>query len=71
MSSLLKRIPKDFRKEVRSYVDSGMLKLKPGSRHLKLCWSDGRKTTVPGSPSDHRALQNFKSELRRSTINPD
>lgn len=67
-SKLLNRVPKEFRDVVRPYVRMGVLKLESGSRHLKLRWSNGRMTTVPGSPSDYRAILNFRSELRRCAI---
>ncbi|PKG76238.1 hypothetical protein CXF86_01795 [Shewanella sp. GutCb] len=35
------------------------------TRHLILQSSNGRKLTVPGSPSDRRAFNNFKSDVRR------
>lgn len=34
-------------------------------RHLILLSPNGRKLTVPGSPSDQRAFYNFKSDVRR------
>jgi hypothetical protein len=38
------------------------------SRHARLISPDGRtKLTVPGSPSDSRAAQNWRSQVRRLT----
>ncbi|WP_351078642.1 hypothetical protein [Shewanella sp. CAL98-MNA-CIBAN-0140] len=34
-------------------------------RHLILIAPNGRKLSVPGTPSDVRAFNNFKSDVRR------
>jgi predicted RNA binding protein YcfA (HicA-like mRNA interferase family) len=34
-----------------------------GGRHGKLTSPAGRKVAVPGTPSDHRAFQNFKCDI--------
>ena len=42
-----------------------MASLKRGSKHWILRRADGKFLTIPGSPSDHRAYYNFKSQVRR------
>ncbi|MCK9988771.1 MAG: hypothetical protein AzoDbin1_05243 [Azoarcus sp.] len=38
------------------------------TRHVRLISPDGRtKLTIPGSPSDSRAAQNWRSQVRRIT----
>lgn len=42
--------------------------LERAARHVRLISPDGRtKLTVPGSPSDSRAAQNWRSQVRRIT----
>lgn len=41
-----------------------------GGCHGKLISPLGRKFTVPKTPSDHRAFQNFKHDLRKLTQQP-
>ncbi len=36
-----------------------------GRRHGKLTSPGGRRIAVPGTPSDHRAFLNFRSDIRR------
>jgi len=39
-----------------------------GGRHYRLQSPDGKiRLTVPGSPSDFRAAENWRSQVRRST----
>jgi predicted RNA binding protein YcfA (HicA-like mRNA interferase family) len=36
-----------------------------GKRHAKLTSPAGRRIAVPGTPSDHRAFENFKRDIRK------
>lgn len=39
-----------------------------GGRHGKLVSPTGRKMPVPCTPSDHRAVHNFKRDIRKLLI---
>jgi hypothetical protein len=49
---------------VRSLVRQGWAYQSKG-RHGKIISPTGKKFPVPSTPSDHRAFQNFKHDLRR------
>lgn len=49
---------------VRELVRNGW-KYHTGGRHGKIISPTGRRMPVPGTPSDYRALRNFKSDIRR------
>lgn len=36
-----------------------------GKKHWKISKQNGRKVTVPGSPSDRRAILNLKKQVER------
>jgi hypothetical protein len=36
-----------------------------GGRHGKLVSPEGRRMSVPCTPSDHRAFKNFRSDIRK------
>ena len=55
---------KDIAKVVRTFVRSGW-HYTMGGRHGRLIAPSGRWLTVPCSPSDYRAVLNFKHEARR------
>lgn len=38
----------------------------PGKKHDKLIAPNGRKAPIPFTPSDWRAVHNFRSQLRRT-----
>lgn len=54
---------KELAEFVRCLVRSGW-SYHRGGRHGKLTSPTGRHLTVPCSPSDRRALQNFKRDIR-------
>jgi len=57
---------KDLNNLVKQLVRMGW-SFSRGSRHGRLSSPDGGPVlTVPGSPSDHRTLQNFRSDVRRA-----
>lgn len=43
--------------------------LRTGRKHPVLIMPNGRRTGIPVSPSDRRALQNLRSQLKR--LQPD
>ena len=49
---------------VKPYIEQGLVVLVTGGKHAAIVRPDGRKQPIPGSPSDHRALLNFKSQVR-------
>jgi hypothetical protein len=55
---------KDIATLVRSLIRKGW-RCHMGGRHGKLTSPDGLRMTVPCTPSDHRALLNFKRDLRK------
>lgn len=58
-------IPKEFLKVIAPALDAGVVTLERGTRHLFVRRADGHKQMIPGSPSDWRALLNFKKQFRR------
>ena len=61
----MRRIPKEFAPLVNEAVAKGLVTVENGARHLCLRRADGSKQIIPGSPSDHRALANFRSQFRK------
>lgn len=59
------KVPKDFMKLLQPYLDAGLVTICEGTKHRRIMRKDGNKRPLPGSPSDHRALLNFKSQLRQ------
>jgi predicted RNA binding protein YcfA (HicA-like mRNA interferase family) len=49
---------------VRSLIAAGW-QYQTGGRHARLTSPSGRRIAVPGTPSDHRAFQNFKCHIRK------
>jgi len=49
---------------VRQLIQSGW-QYRMGGRHGKLISPSGRRIPVPCTPSDYRAFQNFKRDIRR------
>ncbi|WP_440030477.1 phosphoribosylglycinamide formyltransferase [Chromobacterium amazonense] len=39
--------------------------LRPGRKHRVLILPNGRRTGIPTSPSDRRAIHNLRSQLKR------
>ncbi|POB00129.1 phosphoribosylglycinamide formyltransferase [Chromobacterium sinusclupearum] len=39
--------------------------LRPGRKHAVLILPNGRRTGIPTSPSDRRAIHNLRSQLKR------
>jgi hypothetical protein len=57
---------KDFNVLVKQLVRMGWT-FRRGGRHGRLISPHGGPTlTVPSSPSDHRALQNFRRDVRQA-----
>lgn len=57
---------KDFNVLVKQLVRMGWA-FRRGAKHGRLISPDGGPAlTVPGSPSDHRALQNFRRDVRHA-----
>lgn len=59
-----RRIDRDFRPLVEAAMKQGW-ELRDGTRHAQLVAPDGRVQPIPGSASDHRAVKNFRAQLRR------
>lgn len=55
---------KDIAALIRSLTRKGW-RYHMGGRHGKLTSPTGRRIPVPCTPSDHRAFQNFKRDLRK------
>lgn len=57
---------KDFNTYIRSLVKQGW-RYEAGGRHCKLITPKGDRTVVVSfSPSDHRAMLNFKRDVRQA-----
>ena len=61
----MRKVPKEFATILQPYIEAGLLKWVDGGKHQRVERPDGHRRPVPGSPSDHRALANFKSQLRQ------
>lgn len=61
----MRKIPKDFGKILEPYIKAGLVIVCDGAKHRCIKRGDGHKRPIPGSPSDHRALSNFKVQLRQ------
>ena len=59
---------KDIRKVVRNLISRGW-GLKAGKKHCCIISPTGRKVTIPSTPSDHRAIYNFRSDVRKIEVN--
>jgi len=57
---------KDFRKVIRHLKGLGWQA--EYGKHIKLTCPDGSTVTVAATPSDHRALANFVSQVRRAGV---
>lgn len=54
---------KEFNNEIKDRLRAGWTFIPKGRhKHAKVVAPNGFKTTVPGSPSDWRALRNFRRE---------
>lgn len=60
-----KSVPREFMQVIQPHVDQKVIEIVVGGKHTCVKRRDGHKMAVPGSPSDHRALLNFRSQLRR------
>ena len=60
----------DFNKIIRSAIRSGLWTFEQGTKHGALRHVNGHKQTIPHSPSDFRALLNFKRDLLRMECSP-
>ncbi len=59
---------KDINKAVKELIRSGWEPLsKTKGKHLKILAPNGKWLTVPTSPSDVRAVTNFKKQARQIT----
>lgn len=54
---------KDINRLVVSYTKAGW-SIGKGKKHQKLISPDGFKFTIPSTPSDRRALYNFRRDLQ-------
>ena len=65
MSKGQRFVPREFMAIIQPYLDAGLCTIENGGKHAILRHKDGHKRPIPGSPSDVRALMNFKSQVRR------
>lgn len=59
---------REIEDKVRELLRQGWVMWR-GSKHLRIQHPNGFQTIVPGSPSDHRAVQNFYAEIKRAERN--
>lgn len=57
-------IPKDYKAIIDPFLRTGQISLERSTRHVCAVAPTGRKHFIPGSPGDHRALANFKSQFK-------
>ncbi|MFV7761703.1 hypothetical protein ACNPKZ_14240 [Shewanella algae] len=55
---------KDINRIVRQVIKFGW-RIRYGKKHASLIAPNGLQLTIPSTPSDHRALHNFSSDLRK------
>lgn len=55
---------KDIHRLVRRLIKEGCSYIS-GAKHRRLVSPNGNKLTIPGTPSDYRAYQNFNRDARR------
>ena len=55
---------KDMNKYIKSLIKSGKCDYQQGRKHSKLVFTNGRKLAVSSSPSDCRAFENFKCDVK-------
>lgn len=58
-------IRKEYLAIIEHALDAGLVTLERGGRHFYVRRGDGHKQMIPGSPSDWRALANFKKQFAR------
>lgn len=54
----------DITQLIAPYIAAGAT-LRPGKKHDVLILPGGRRTGIPKSPSDRRALNNLRAQLKR------
>lgn len=58
----------DMKKAIRAALDAGwFLDDTPDKRHVMLHHSSGATVVASVTPSDHRAIKNFQSDIKRAT----
>jgi len=57
---------KDINKLVQTLIRSGA-KVDRGKKHWKLRLESDRFVVIPSTPSDKRAFQNFKQDVKRAS----
>jgi predicted RNA binding protein YcfA (HicA-like mRNA interferase family) len=61
---------KDINNLVRRLVQHGW-SVRRGKKHALLRSPAGKRTTIPSTPSDRRAWNNFSSDIKKMTVNGD
>ncbi len=61
----MRYVEKDILELVKPHIKAGTVTLKTGGKHASIVRADGHKLPLAGSVSDHRAILNFKSQLRK------
>lgn len=65
-NSVLNALPSDARSLVKPALSAGWALSRRGSSHVRLSHPDGRLVTISSTPSDRRALQAIRADLRRA-----
>lgn len=61
-----RKMSKELQEVLAPFVQQYGLAVKATKRHWKVCnCATGKSTTISQTPSDHRALANIRSDLRR------
>ena len=62
----MRHVHHEIQKLIAPYLCTGVLVLEDGTRHAKIRNAHSQDfLALAGTPSDHRAVRNFRSDLRR------
>jgi len=59
---------KDINKFIKKLISGGKWSCLRGKKHPYLYSPKGKRITVPSTPSDHRAYQNFKRDIMKVIV---
>ena len=62
----MRNVHLEIQKIIAPYLRTGILTLEDGARHAKIRNAQSQDfLALAGTPSDHRSVRNFRSDLRR------
>lgn len=60
---------KDINKFIKNLINDEHWYCLRGKKHPYLCSPKGKRITIPSTPSDYRAYQNFKKDIMKVILN--